>query len=281
METHGNALIRESIRKTDRRDASQLREQGRLSMLPPHGVYCPTQAEEELRTLIHSRAKAVRDRTAISNRTTRVSDKYGLYLSRGACCADRGWELLFERSSNWSLSDQLLLKQYFEQYQILQKQIEALEQEIRNRAAEEAALSRNVELLRTIPGIGLVTSHALATRIGDLRRFSGSRKLSAYCGLAPTQRQSGTFQGGGRLSKKSGNSLLRAYLTQAALGVIQSKDAGNPLKIWYEQVKKRRGWKKARVALARKILTVSYGVLKSGKPFNPDMLWSKPDAVTT
>ncbi len=270
VETHQNALIRESTRKTDHRDALQLREQGRLNMLPPDGVPVPSEQEEELRLLLKARANAVAERTAISNKAVRIADYYGFYMARSACTTDKGWRLLLGKSLEWSELHQLLLKQLYERYCLNRQHLALLEEEF-ERHCQTPALERKATLLRSVPGIGPVTTWAILARIADVHRFPNARKLVRYCGLAPSQRQSGNYHGGGRLSK-NGNALLRGYLTQAAVGVITSKDTTNPLRLWYEEVKKRRGWKKARVALARKLLTVAYGVLKYERPFDPELL---------
>jgi transposase len=274
LETHQNALIRESTRKTDRRDALQLREQRRLGMVPPDRVPIPEEEEEQLRLLLNARSKAVSRRTAISNQAIRHADSYGLYLYRSACTTDKGWKIIFGHACEWDVAQQLLLKHLYDQFKLIQEQILVLEEELERRCCATPAMAKKVGLLRSIPGVGRVTTWTILARVGDVRRFANSRKLVRYAGLAPSQRQSGNFRGGGRLTK-SGNALLRAYLTQAALGIIQSKRANNPLRIWYEQVKKRRGWKKARVALARKILTVAYGVLKHERAFDPRLLEPK------
>lgn len=270
LETHQNALIRESTRKTDSRDALQLREQARLGMLPPDRVPIASEKEEQLRLLLKARANAVAERTALSNRAVGIADYYGFYMAKGACTVDTGWKVLLGQSLDWSEVHQLLIKQLYEQYYLNQQQLAVLEDELSLRCSEPEVEKKAV-LLRTIPGVGKVTTWSICARVGDIQRFSNSRKLVRYAGLAPSQRQSGNMRGGGRITK-SGNALLRGCLVQAAGAIIQSKDNSNPLRIWYEQVKKRRGWKKARVALARKLLTVIYGVLKSERPFDASYL---------
>jgi hypothetical protein len=57
---------------------------------------------------------------------------------------------------------------------------------------------------------------------------------------------------------------------QAALTFINTADEEHELYKWYDKVRRRRGWKKARVALARKLASVAYGVLRKARPYDPN-----------
>ncbi len=119
--------------------------------------------------------------------------------------------------------------------------------------AEEAGLLK----LARLCGISLVTMYGLSAAIGDITRFSHSKKLVAYLGLNPSVCQSGSFEGSTAL-KRHGKGPLRALLVQAAKKLLQVE---NPLQKWGLAVAARRGRNKACVAVARKLCVAIWHLL--------------------
>lgn len=265
-----NALIRESSAKTDSLDARQLCEQRRLHQLPRHSVVVPEPSQQELRYLVSLRSRLVAQRTRLSNMAVRVAERHCYYPKKSALSTGSGWAALLLQSQSWPAADKLGVTLANEQAVLVQTQVSLVEKQISSMLQDEAVLPK-VQLLKTIPGLGPVTIACLASRIGDIKRFPSAKAFCQYTGLAPRQRQSGKKVGSGRITKE-GNALLRGYLTQAAVGIINRKRADDPLYMWYAEVKKKKGWKKARVALARKIAAVVYGVLKHQRPYDPAAL---------
>ena len=266
VDPYQNALIARSRKKTDRLDARQLSEQGRLGILPPHSVYVPSDKAEDLRRLVSARARLVKERTALSNRAIRVADRNQHPVKRSSLSWGAAWRLLEAASANWSEVDRLLIRQYARDAARLREQIKELEEMIERLL--ERDFGRECRLLMTIPGIGPITAAALIAQVEDVKRFGSARQLCGYLGLAPSVRRSGKMVMDGRITKK-GNGRLRGYLTQAALHCLRSMGPRDPLRLWYESVRKRRGWKKARVALARKLASIAYGVLVHGRAYDP------------
>lgn len=265
-----NALIRESLAKTDSLDAKQLCEQRRLNQLPAHGVLIPDKRAEELRYLVSLRARLVAQRTRLSNMAVRVAERHGYYPKKSGLSSLPAWELILNEAKGWPTAEALGIRLEYEQAALVRKQIAEVEKQTDTSLGAEPFRS-DVVLLKTIPGLGEVTIACLASRVGDIKRFPGAKAFCQYIGLAPRQRQSGKKMGSGRITKE-GNSLLRGYLTQAAMGIIARKTDGDPLYIWYQTISKKKGWKKARVALARKLAAVIYGVLKHRQSYNPAAL---------
>jgi transposase len=149
----------------------------------------------------------------------------------------------------------------------LDEQITAVEAAIHNHIDQHPSLKRDVELLETIPGIGRITAQKLLAEI-SFANFSSARELASFVGLTPKQNQSGTsLRGGGRLSK-IGSSTLRKALYFPAVNarrfnpVIKSfcqnlLDKGKPMMVVV-------------CAAMRKLLHLAFGVLKSGRPFDPE-----------
>lgn len=273
VNTYQNALIRESSKKTDRLDAKQLCEQLRKDQLPPKPVYIPTEEEEQLRFLVKCRSTIIKERTMLSNQTVRTADRHGYYMKKSALSSTPAWLSLLEKATGWRRDERLSIQHGYERFLLLQKQLKELDVELANR--RKTTFVKQEELLDTIPGLGPVTKATVIARVGTIERFSSARELCRYSGLSPSIRQSGNYSGQGGITKQ-GNALLRSYLTQAALAIISKRNEQDPLYVWYLKIQRRRGWKKARIALARKLVAVIFGVLKHEKPYNPVVIGGAP-----
>ena len=146
----------------------------------------------------------------------------------------------------------------------IEKELTMLEQEL------EALIISNFEeeyrLLRTIPGIGLMSSSVILGIYNAFKTFDNAKQACAFAGIAPSPHQSGTsVKGRGAISKR-GNSFARKTFYMASLSAIQH----NPFaKAQYERlVKNGKSKKQALIAAANKILRQAFGVLKSGKAFD-------------
>jgi transposase len=268
VDPYQNALIAQSTKKTDRLDAKQLSNQRRLNMLPQHSVYVPTEQAEALRRLVSARARLVKERTALSNRAIRLAERHGITeIKKGAFSESGAWKRLLNQAAGWPLAmDPVLVRQYAADAARLRLQIRELE-EIMIRHLE-TNFPAETALLRTVPGVGPVTSAALIAHVEEIGRFGSARKMCRYVGLTSAVRKSGKTVSSGHICK-CGNSRLRGYLTQAAIHFLRHAQSDDPMVMWYQRLKSKRGWRKARVALARKIAAVCYGVLKHRNPYDP------------
>ena len=89
-------------------------------------------------------------------------------------------------------------------------------------------LSMTLELLQSIPGIGLITAATIIAEVGDFSTFTKPKKLAAYFGIDPSVMQSGEFTGTRNRMSKRGSRLLRRVLFIAALANIRTKRNGEP-----------------------------------------------------
>ncbi len=149
----------------------------------------------------------------------------------------------------------------------LEKQIESVKKEINEQINQNPDLKAKRDLLNSIPGVGDITSANILGELPDIKRFSHSRQIVAFVGLAPRQNESGTFKGKARICK-IGNSRLRKALFMPALVAMSY----NPIIKEFSARLRERG-KHGKVivcAVMRKLVHMIYGILKSGKPFSPD-----------
>jgi transposase len=128
-------------------------------------------------------------------------------------------------------------------------------------------LKRDIELLQTIDGVGFRTATAVIGELGDLRRFNTSRQLTAFAGLNPVLKESGTHKGKSRISKQ-GSPRARRALYMAAMAGIRSSQTHRQR---YE-AKLQRGKLKmiALTANMRWLVVLMRGVLKSQQPYSSD-----------
>jgi len=124
------------------------------------------------------------------------------------------------------------------------------------------------KLLRTIPGIGAVAAQAVLAELPDLSEFEDARQVSAWAGLTPCHRQSGTSGRTQTPITKIGSAHLRRGLFMPAMTARMN----NPLlKTFGDRLKKNgKKPKPIIIAIMRKLLHQIYGILKSGQPYNPE-----------
>ena len=142
--------------------------------------------------------------------------------------------------------------------------VKRLETEMAIRCIPYATL---INLLLDIPGISYLSAMTIIAEIGtDMSVFETSKQLACWAGLAPANNESASKKKSVRISKAG--SYLKPLLVQCALAAINSKS--NPYyRIKYNRIKKRRGHKKAIIAIARMILVNIYHILSTGEVYSP------------
>ncbi|SCB40364.1 transposase, partial [Rhizobium lusitanum] len=122
----------------------------------------------------------------------------------------------------------------------------------------------NVKVLKTIPGIGEFFARLIDAEIDDISRFRNPKKLAAYAGLVPSTYSSGGKTFHGKIIKQ-GNKWLRWAFVEAVSPAIAT-DA--QLRTQYDHLK-IKGTNKARVAIARKLLTIAFQILRDQRAYEP------------
>jgi transposase len=130
-----------------------------------------------------------------------------------------------------------------------------------------ARKSHACRLLMTIPGVGAITATSFATAIEDPSNFKSSRAVGAWLGLTSRRYQSGEVRNSGRISRR-GDRHLRGLLYEAALVILTRSSAESDLRSWGLKLRERLGFKRAAVAVARKLAVTMHAMLKTGTAFN-------------
>jgi len=154
-------------------------------------------------------------------------------------------------------------------------EIERLESNMRAVERQLAALADDmpdVQLLQTVPGVGLITATALVALVTDIRRFPSGRHFASFLGLTPREDSSALRRRLGAISKQ-GDVYVRMLLTHGARSLVwHAKAAGRPtsLQQWAMQTELRRGRNVAAVAMANKLARIVWAVWVQQRPFVAD-----------
>jgi transposase len=152
----------------------------------------------------------------------------------------------------------------------LDEKIDQIKQAIQEHIEAYPELKYRQKLLVSIPGIGQLTAAKILGEVRDVCEFDGARQLAAYAGVTPRNFLSGTSVHKKSRLSKMGNSQLRKALYMPAI-VAQTY---NPIIRTFCQRLLKSGLRPMEVigAAMHKLLHLIYGILKSGKPFDPDFL---------
>ena len=246
------AKVRASVvrkQKTDRRDAEHLLDLLRENRFPR--IWVPSLEVRDVRQLLVHRHKQVQARTRTKNQLQAMA------LSQGVQKKYKLWT-----KAGREEMEQLPLLPYAAQRrkQLLQS-LDGLEAEISEldrRVADEARQRPEAVRLMTHPGVGPVTALALVLTLGPADRFESAKQVGSYFGLIPSEDSSGGKQRLGRISKQ-GSSFLRFLLVEAG----QTAARLDPqLKRFYRRLAARKNRSVAKVAVARKLATRLYLMLR-------------------
>ena len=151
----------------------------------------------------------------------------------------------------------------------LQQEIKATRKLIQKHIDRHPDLRGKRDLLETIPGIGPGTSAMILAEFGDVTRFHEAGQMASFCGLTPRHRQSGSSVRGRSMISKTGSSHIRKALFMPALAAIRY----NPVVAAFRARLLANGKHPMIIvcAIMRKLIYLAFGVLKSGRPFDPSI----------
>ena len=128
-----------------------------------------------------------------------------------------------------------------------------------------------ISLLRTVPGVDRNSAITIISEIGDdMSQFGSSKRLCCWAGLTPGNNESAGKKKSVRITRAG--VYLKPALVQAAHAAVKATD-NSYYRLKYEQISKRRGKKRAIIAIARMILTAVYQMMTTGEAWNPTDLF--------
>jgi transposase len=213
----------------------------------------------EFRELLRYRARLSKDCGKLKTRAKNILSREGK-----KCEFD---EVTGKKARLW-LNNLLLNKLNREQLDYTIKMIDIYKTELKKIDTvleQEQYKFPEIELLKTIPGIGIYSALLILMEIADFTRFPTANKLAAYAGLVPSTYQSSQIQYNGRITKQ-GNKMLRWILTQCTHASIKSRKT-HKLKTFYLRIQRKKGVQKAITATARKMLTTIWYLIQKNEVY--------------
>ena len=181
--------------------------------------------------------------------------------------ADSLLDMLTQEKNRLGTAHESILPLIKEHIAYLEKENKKIRDQIADLIDRNPELKRKKDLLASIPGIGKATTAILLAELDDLRKFRHVRELVAFIGLAPRETLSGSSIKGKPRLCKTGHARLRKALYMPALVSIRY----NLMIAFYERLRERgKNGKVIVCAIMRKLVHIIFGVLKSGKKYDPN-----------
>jgi transposase len=255
-----SAAISIKTNKTDKNDAREIADAMRTGYYKE--IYQKQDHVVEKQTLLTARKILVGQRTKTTNCIGGILKGFGILSCGSSQNEEKFIESVKKSLKGFSEDIRLSVGSLLSVYQILCREISKIDARIEKMVEND----EDVRLLKTIDGVGAVTALAYILEIDDPHRFKKSRSVGAYVGMIPKQYSSGETKKMGKISK-SGSSLLRGLLGQAANCMMSCTKSWSRPKLFGLKIKKKHGHKKAIVALGRKLAVIMHQMLITRKPF--------------
>ena len=255
---------KEKKQKTDKVDSNKLARQLRNGDL--EAIYTHKRDVLEDRSLLRMRRTLVKDLTRYKNRIKSELNFFGIEIPEQFKKTKSYWS---KRFLGWLSEVEFKQGSGTDSFKILIEQVKALRTNLLEVNRKVKVLSRNEyyqkkeTLLRSIPGIGLITAMVILTEIDDIHRFANLEKFRSYVGLTPTSNSSGDKSIHGEMINR-GNKFLKSAIMESAWTAARVDPV---LHMDYIGFCKRMQKNKAIVRIACKLLNRANYVLKNEVPF--------------
>lgn len=253
-----NPILACKVNKTDKNDARGIADALRANMYTK--VHCKPVESVERAIMLGSRRTLVQQQTQLKNTIRGLLKVYGIRLGSVS-------NLSFSTTVKKVIGsyEEIVVAGITSLLNIFDALIEEIKK-IEKVMSKTISKDEDVRRLMTIPGIGPVTALTYKTEIFDPGRFKKSRSVGAYIGITPTQYSSGEIQRQGRISK-CGSGELRFLLVEAALVILLRSEKWSKLKAWGLKILRKKGLKKASIAVARKLAVIMHRMMVDKKDF--------------
>jgi transposase len=242
--------------KTDRRDAEGIARLLQMGWFRP--VHCKSISAQESRAVLTSR-KAIKQ--ALVNLELSVRGMLRNFGLKVGSISKSNFEERIRELADGNVMLEAAVEPVLRARQSLRGELATMEKLVRDIAKADPVC----RLMMTMPGVGAVVGLTVRSAIDDPARFRSSKSVGPWAGLTPSRNQSGERDIVGQITK-AGDKGLRTALYQAAT-VLLNRGRRNWLTNWALSVAKRRGKKRATVALARRIGVVLHRMWRDGTPF--------------
>lgn len=257
---HANTALKMMPAKTDRNDAVGLAQIVRTGWCK--SVHVKSAPSHEARALLATRSQFVQIRCDLENQIRGILRTFGIVFGKRVGGFAKRAEEIVAGELDASPTIRTVVEALMKARADILEQIRILDAKVRSISRGNAT----VRHLMTVPGVGVVTALGFVATIDDPARFRRSSSAGAYLGLTPRIYASGETMKAGRISRR-GDDFLRRSLYEAANALLTRIDRFSALKSWGLRIAKRGGFKKAKVAVARKLATILHAMWKTGDAF--------------
>ena len=270
VNTNRFKVITLSTKKTDANDAATLAYYLMKEMLPEANL-C-SQTSEEIRRMLKTRTILVQSMVKIKNQIHGMMLGYGIETKAAQFQSKKKRQELMN-----DLADHEYSAFTASSLKVMLQIIDDLSEEIKRVEAQLAEMvkeNEDVELLMSIPGVGINTATTIAAYTENLERFDGNyKRFASYIGIVPSVHNSNETKHLGRITKH-GPQELRTAFVQAALGMVRLTKVTSEWRLIkdYHRKKDDKGSGRAIIALARKISRIVFVMLSKRETFNPDLM---------
>ncbi|MCA1371321.1 IS110 family transposase [Bradyrhizobium sp. BRP14] len=214
------------------------------------------------RTLVAARTRLVRITVELSNQIRGVMKTFGLVVPAGKGS-------MFERNVRSLLVDHEQLAAIILPLLDAWRSVRIRAADLGRQLIRDARESQACCLLMSIPGVGAITATSFVTAVEEPDNFRKSRNVGAWIGLTTRRYQSGEVDYDGHISRR-GDNHLRGLLYEAASVILARSKNESALRTWGLRLRERLGFKRAAVAVARKLAVIMHAMLKTGELFDPN-----------
>ena len=256
-------LMMGMVNKSDKLDAKGMNRLQRTGTLPT--VWIASTSVRDARELPRTRMMLSEQRKQLKNRVHATLAKYG-YVVEGVSDAlgKRGGQIVTELMGKLPPHTQHALQRILDQLNHISENLKGIEAEM----AKVFAPCPQTTLLKTLPGVGEILAVVIWTEIGTIERFGRAEQLASYCGLVAREHSSGGKFRNGPVRRDVNVYLKWAFVEAANSAVLNGERCGyHHISQLYQRIKARRGYGKAKVAVARHLSEASFWMLKKGEPY--------------
>ena len=250
---HAHSVLRATRNKTDRNDARGIAEIMRIGAFKE--AYSRSIEGRRLRVLLASRELVARKLRELEASMDGLIRDYALPTQKSSTTR-------LQRLGRLQPELREIMVHLLEARSALRRSVESLGEQVRLEANRDPVC----RLLMTAPGIGPVASLTFRAAVDDPHRFSRSRNVGAHFGMTPRTYQSGATERRGRISRR-GDPSVRSSLYLAARCILRRNSRPSQLKSWGVRIAQRRGWRKAYIAVARRLAVILHRMWLEEAPF--------------